>query len=353
VEAGVQAIRGMTAISAEALLADWDLQYYKDPVAAGKPPKQVTDAIDFLNTGKKGTGPFLGDDLWGPALSLQFFIRCYTRPYLADRQADFKKGMDQSVADLAKLQRQDGGWNYYGRLVVPTDTSCSFLSATILTNLVAAKNIGINVDPSMIQRARDFLGTTKFGEGTYKYSAETGFEKEGKKNTSFSPVGASARSPLCELACMSAGGGNPNCLDKAIQYFIRFQPILNKLRNGPQAAHTHTGQGKTAPYYFMFGHYWTARCTRQARRDMRTMYQQYIKVYIENARDADGTFKDFTGTKAYRLYATALGVLAMHELITKEPDVAFVPPKAPKVPDLVTTISTGDMSPSDVPKPAK
>jgi len=134
-----------------------------------------------------------------------------------------------------------------------------------------------------------------------------------------------------------------------MQYFIRFQPILNKLRNGAQAARTHTGQGRTAPYYFMFGHYWTARCTRQARRDMRTMYQAYIKVYIENARDPDGTFKDFTGTKAYRLYATALGVLAMHELITKEPDVAFAPLKAQKV-DFVTTISTGDASPSDQPK---
>lgn len=326
-EAGVQALRGMTAISAEALMAEWDIRFYLDPEAAGKPPKEVTKALDFILSGKKGSGRFMGDDLWGPSLTLQFLIRASSRPYLQDRKPEIDKGIQAAIEELKKLQRDDakvlgapvkgGGWNYYN--FIPY--SASFLTASILVNLCAAKNLGYDVDSGMIEKAKDFVASVKFGKGTYQYSPSTG-RSEGGTNTSFSPVGASARSPLCELGRLAAGDGDKDSLKQAITNFYQFQPILAKLRG---KAVTHVGKGRTAPYYYMFGHYWTSRCIHQLPRNFWTSQQNFMYGCIAGSQAPDGTFHDFTGTKAYKVYATALGVLTMHELICAEPDPAFTP----------------------------
>jgi hypothetical protein len=211
-------------------------------------------------------------------------------------------------------------------------------------NLVAAKNLGASVDPSMISKAKDFVADLKFGEGTYLYSKET--EKEKGTNRSFSAVGACARSPLCELSVIAAGGGTMESLKQTIRNFMAGHEWLKSLKG---RASTHVGKGRTAPYYYMFSHFWTARAIKQLPRQFIHQFQVYMASQIILSREPDGTFKDFTGTKAYKLYATSLGVLAMHELISKEPDSAFSTVKTPKL-DFVTTVSTGDVSPSDQPK---
>jgi hypothetical protein len=331
--AGVQAIRGMTSISGEALMAEWDIKYFDDPEAAGKPPKEVVSALEFILSGTKGTGKFMGDDVWGPTLSLQFLVRAYSRPYLADRKKEIGDGINTAIADLKKLQRKDGGWNYYNFV----QSSASFLSAAILVNLVAAKNLGFDVGAQMIEDAKKLIQATNYGKGTYMYSAEA--VRESGKNTSFSPVGASARSPLCELAIMAAGAGNASNLQQAMVNFYTFQPLLGKLRG---KAMTHVGTGKTAPYYFMFGHYWTARAGHQLPRNYCVNFQNWMYGALANAQNPDGTFHDFTGTPAYKVYATALGVLTMHELISSEPDLAFKAPAKADPPSQKLMPNPGD-----------
>jgi hypothetical protein len=349
-EAGVQTIRGMTAMSAEAILCEWDLKFFKDPESAGKPPKLVVDAIKYLCSDKdhnrRMTGEFAGDDLWGPAWTLQFFIRAYSRPYLAEMRPEIMKGIDTAIADLKKLQRSDGGWNYYNFI----QNSCSFLSSVILVNLECAKNLGIKVDTGMIAQAKAYIESAKFGEGVYKYSVEK-FEEKGT-NRSFSAVGACSRSPLCELAVMSAGGGSQQSLKQALLNFFLGHEWLLKLRG---SAHTHTGKGRTAPYYYMFSHFWTSRCINRLPRNERGNWPTVMANFIAMSQDPDGTFHDFTGTKAYRLYATALGVLAMHELICAESDVAF---NAPKLAKFETTfaakppeVSPGEKDKNETKKP--
>ena len=346
-EAGVQTIRGMTAMTAEALLCQWDLKFFKDPDAAGKPPKQVIDAIKYLcsdkDHGRHMGGEFMGDDLWGPALTLQFFIRAHSRPYLAEYRADIGKGIDTAIADLKKLQRSDGGWNYYNFI----QNSCSFLSSVVLVNLECAKNMGFAVDSGMLDRARQYIESAKFGEGVYKYSVEKNEEKG--TNRSFSAVGACSRSPLCEMAVMSAGGGTQESLKQAVMNFFNGHPFLWKLRG---SAHTHTGNGRTAPYYYMFSHYWTSRCINRLPKAFQSNLKNYMVGFITTSQDPDGAFHDFTGTQAYKLYATALGVLAMHELICAEPDVAF---NAPKTAKFETTFATKpqEQSPGDKPDAPK
>jgi hypothetical protein len=146
---------------------------------------------------------------------------------------------------------------------------------------------------------------------------------------------------------MAAGGGSMESLKQTLRNFMAGHDWLKKLKG---SASTHVGKGRTAPYYYMFSHFWTARAILQLPRQYIHQFQMYMAGQIVLSQEPDGTFKDFTGTKAYKLYATALGVLAMHELICSEPDPAFKVIKTAKN-DFVTTVSTGDASPSEV-KPA-
>ncbi|HYF49187.1 MAG TPA: hypothetical protein VEJ63_07270, partial [Planctomycetota bacterium] len=250
--------------------------------------------------------------------------RALSRPYMQERREEIMKGAARELAELKRLQRKDGGWNYYN--FIPY--SASFLTAATLVNLCAAKNLGCDVDSGMIEKAKEFIASVKFGKGTYMYSPGGG--SENIKNRSFSPVGASARSPLCELSLLAASAGDRDSLRQAIQNFITYQPILKELRKGSRAERTHTGQGRTAPYYYMFGHYWTTRCINQMPRTNWASLKNMMYGAIVGSQSPDGTFQDFTGTKAFKVYATALGVLTMHELICAEPDPAFTPAGAPK-----------------------
>lgn len=305
-EAGVHGKRAMTAIGTMALLADWDFGVLSGKYEAEEIPDEVLEALDYIIGFTPTNGRLLGDDVWGPIFALDLLVNCWNRPQFRGEEgptqvegSDLRKRIgdeiNRLIAELKRLQRSDGGWMYYNF----TNKSASFVSAAGIVSLVGASNAGFEVEKSMITRAVEQVKSMRQGHGTFTYSA----------GLTQGPVGACARSPLCELALTLTGDTKPSSLRYAVNIFFNNRHILERLKG---MSGTHIGEGKTAPYYLLFAHYWTARAIKHLELNLQRKYLKGLGTGLIAYQEKDGTFGDWTGTADYQVYGTALAALTMY-----------------------------------------
>lgn len=332
-EAGVHGKRGMTALSGMALLADWDFGVLSGKYEADVVPEEILDAIDYIIGFEPATG-LMGDDLWGPIFGLDFLVQCYKRPQFAggdgptavegsNRRKAIEGEINRLIAILKRLQRTDGGWMYYNF----TNKSASFVGAAGIVSLVNASNAGFEVDRSMINRAAAYVKSMRQGHGTFTYS----------DGLTQGPVGACARSPVCELALTLVGETKPSSLKYAVNIFFTNRHILERLKG---MSGTHIGEGKTAPYYLLFAHYWTARAIKHLDRGAQRKYLNGLGGGLVAYQDKDATFSDWTGTADHKVYGTALAALTLYYIASLKDDVE-------KLKDVVTKIDDDDEEEDD------
>ncbi len=312
-EYSVYGLKAMTALSAAALVAAWEFESIEKPEKAAEIPKEISRAVEFLISGQGGPAIPGAIDNWGPIFTIQLFVRLMKKKLFEPKKEALKKGIEDAVAALKATQMTDGGWMYYTQI----QTCSSFQTAGAVIALCTAKNAGFTVDDGCIGRGADALAKLKYAEGSYDYyylPPQSGVE------SSHSAIGACARSPLCEFALAAAGKGSESSRLQAMNNFCTFQTVLEKIK-GQKG--THVGKGMTAPYYFLFGHYWTTRCFRTLDRGPMRARLAWMRNILVRYQEADGAFTDWPDTKGYRVYGAALVALALREIATTEKDPAI------------------------------
>ncbi len=333
-EAGVHGIRAMTSIAAMALIAEWDFGVRAGRLEADQVPEEVNNAIDFLLGFEPTNGNLAGDDVWGPIFAIDLLLECYERAAFESRKKEFEEEINRLIKNLAELQRHDGGWNYYNFI----DYSAGFVSAAGIMSLVRAANNDFEFERSMIERAVGHVKSMRQGEGTFTYS--TGLPQ--------GPVGACARSPLCELALAAAGVGKERNLRYAIEIFFNNRHILEGLKG---SAGTHIGEGKTAPYYLLFAHYWTSRAIKYIDRNAQRKYLNGLGGGLVAYQEGDATFGDWTGTRDYKVYGTALASLTMYNIASLRDEIGELKPEEEKEEKKEGTEKEEEPDPTENPPP--
>ena len=322
-EAGVHGKRGMTALATMALLADWDFGVLSGKYDADVVPEEILEAVDYLLGFEPSKSEDLrGNDVWGPIFALDLLVQCYKRPQFGgkddgptaveggNRKKAIAAEIKRLIEILKNLQRSDGGWMYYH--FVPY--SASFVTASAIVSLVNASNAGFRVERGMIDRAVEQVQSMRQGHGTFTYS----------KALTQGPVGACARSPVCELALKLTGNTKDTSLKYAIDIFFKNRHILEGLKG---SARTHIGAGKTAPYYLLFAHYWTARAIKHLDRKLQRKYLDGLGGGLVAYQEGDATFGDWTGTADYKVYGTAFAALTLYYIASLQDGVGeFIDP---------------------------
>lgn len=78
---------------------------------------------------------------------------------------------------------------------------------------------------------------------------------------------------------------------------------------------THIGEGRTAPYYYLYGHYWMARAIKALDRPMRNAYLERLRDAILADQEKDGTFWDWPMFRHHRTCGTALGAMCLYQIM--------------------------------------
>ncbi len=324
-EAGVHGRRGISGVCTQALFADYQLQKRRamDKEKALEMPKELDLALRFLMTGEEGMGTegrLEGDDMWGAIFACEALVMAATDEYIMSKYGDdLRNAIHKHVERLKQLQRRDGGWYYYN--FVPD--SSSFATASTLIILETLKNMGaeIELSDSMVPGAVAVIKKLKQGRGTYKY-----MEMGSGYHSSSSPLGASARSPLCEFALHCAEASDPDDYRQAVMNWLNNVHLLKKVK-GREG--THIGKGMTAPYYFLYSHMYMARAVKVLPKAQANRFLRVVASLMLGYQEPDGAWTDWKlptdDIDKYRVSQTALGLITLWHLMTGDRDPAVAP----------------------------
>jgi tetratricopeptide (TPR) repeat protein len=324
-EAGVHGRRGITGVCTQALFFDYQLQKRKamDKDKAAELPKELDLAIRFLMQGEEGMGTegrLEGDDMWGAIFAAEALVMCATDEFIMAKYGDeMKASIHKHIERLKALQRKDGGWYYYNFVA----DSSSFATASTLIILETLKNMGAEREmcDSLVPGAISLIKKMKQGRGTYKY-----MEMGSGYSSSSSPLGASARSPLCEFALFCAESSDPDDYRQAVDNWLKNVHLLKRIK-GREG--THIGKGMTAPYYFLYSHMYMARAVKVYPRGQAAKLMRIVASLMLSYQEGDGAWTDWKlptdNINKFKLPQTAMGLITLWHLMTGDRDPAVAP----------------------------
>lgn len=139
---------------------------------------------------------------------------------------------------IVSEQAADGNWSVYG-----PQRPTSFNTAQNILALVAARNAGLTVPQTAIDRGCTALGKMRSAVDLFPYAPVIGHEW---MTTEF---GSIARDPLCEHALLSANKGDIQKLHSALTRFLQFQKQLREPTKHYSSDFNRRGHGS---YFLLF-----------------------------------------------------------------------------------------------------
>ncbi|MFN3244424.1 MAG: hypothetical protein ACE37K_23160 [Planctomycetota bacterium] len=210
---------------------------------------------------------------------------------------------------------KNGGWNYSRRAgyMSPRNRASTFMTAPALQALFHAKKRGHAVPDDVVEQALDALDRSRSVGGGYAYGSSSqnrnDIEEEDIRSIMDKTPSAAARAAVCETTLMLAGRGNAERHAAAIDLFFEHWDDLAVRKS---QLNTHIPPYGIAPYYFMFGHMYTAQAIEQlADADRRAHYRTRMREYLARSIEQNGTWNDRQFGRSAS-YGTAMALLAMH-----------------------------------------
>lgn len=300
-EGGVQGLRAMTALCGLGLIEQWEVDALERPEVMKSAPREIERVIGFLLKAECNKKKLRGPDVWGNMWSLHFFAKVLQKRQMKGYHEQIKQKLNQIFDALAKQQSPRGGWMYYD---FARNSPASFVTATGIMGMIELKEVGAAVPDQLYNKALSALKTLKQSDGVWMY--RTGARQKVE--------GCQGRASLCELALYRAGQGSLEGIRAAVANFFRYHHILEAVK-GKKA--THIGSGGTAPYYYLFGHYWTARACHALPAAERDANLTRLRDIFLKDQEPDGTFSDFPMIKKHhKIYGAAFGAMTLYTIGT-------------------------------------
>ena len=303
-EAGVQGLRGQSGLCTIALLGQWEFEAADNPDAFKKIPDPLRKGIDYLLGAPVNQKKLRGPDLWGNIWTIQAMVRILQQRALKTYHEKAKAKISECIGALTQIQGPDGGWMYYD---FAKGTGASFTGAALLIGLVLAKAEGVTIDEQLFQRGLDHLQKMKQSDGVWMYRTSVPQKVEGSQG----------RASVCETALYMCGKGSKAAIQVAVENFFKYRHILEAVK-GKKG--THMGTGGTAPYYFLYGHLWTAYACKKLDAGARDGYVTKLRDLLLKDREDNNSFSDWPLTKSHDIYGSAMGAITLYHIGTIDPD---------------------------------
>ncbi|MHC5111176.1 MAG: prenyltransferase/squalene oxidase repeat-containing protein [Planctomycetota bacterium] len=302
---------GGTALAAQALIHASTKENHKANAAINK-------ALTFVikNLGHRLMAPSQEDKydvrVWGHACALE----CLCQIKLSQRLSHDKKkangttnqarNIDAWITALTRTlvtqEIKGGGWNYANQRYPAT-----FVTAPVMQALLWARKAGEEVPDETLERGIEVLLRLKTGEGAFHYSGSR--STAARKNARATIPGSAARSALCEATLRMLGKSSPEDTRAAVANFFTHWDELEKRR---KKTGTHVPPYGIAPYYFYFGHRYTAQAIQFLSPDDKQRFLLEMRSVLLKTRDPDGTWNDRIFPRSSN-YGTAMAIMALLE----------------------------------------
>jgi hypothetical protein len=156
---------GITALAAIALLADGNMS------GRGEYSEAVDRALDFILNNATKTGLIAGESAHGPMYGHGFSTLFLGELYgMSNRDGEIRPALERAVDLIVRTQNDEGGWRYQP---IPSDADVSVTICEIMA-LRSARNAGIKVPESTIEKAVQYVRQCQNSDGGWRYMLRTG-----------------------------------------------------------------------------------------------------------------------------------------------------------------------------------
>jgi hypothetical protein len=272
----------------EALRArERSLQFILDTIEAGR----------MKNT-RDNTPKVHERNVWSQGFSMFVLSRLLERNEVDHGTTEKIRGrLSDMVAALAKTQQADGGWTY------DQGPSESFLTSTVLIGLVAAREAGIEVPVSLIDKPRQYLERqSNPGHYVAYQGAPKELKADGKVRDSI------GRSVQLELALLETGKGSIKNLEKAVETYFRHRERVDKVRDLEEGCHQ--PPHRIGTFYCFYGYFYLAQALQVVGEDMRNKHLPVLQEHFLRLQKPDGHWID-SRDHCGESYGTAMGLLVL------------------------------------------
>jgi hypothetical protein len=285
---------GVTSLALMAFLAGGHLP------GRGEYGAVVERGLDFVlrQAGDDGYITHLGSRMYSHAFATLFLAEVYGMT----RREDLKRVLQKSVDFIVDVQNTEGGWRYEP---FAPESDMSIVVCQVLA-LRAARNIGIRVPKSTVDRAAEYVLSSAITEDVARsHRSERLFDQigafhyqKGVRSRSSFPLAAAGVTALHGLGIYS-----DDAIRQGLDYLRRTMGEFND-EYGPQ---------RRGHYFFWYGHYYGVQAMYTAGTSGGI---NYWKSYFEELRDlllrtqrADGSWPNDPGPG--EAFGTAMAVLIL------------------------------------------
>jgi hypothetical protein len=230
-DGGYGATAAITALSGLAFMANGNLP------GRGKYGDKVGKALDFITRNQQESGLFSANATQGEMYSHGFATLFVAEVYGMTADDQIKENLQKAVRLIERCQNPAGGWRYQP---MPVDADISVTICQVMA-LRAARDAGIKVDASVVQKAVGYVRRCQNPDGGFSYQDNGG-------------ASGFARTAAGTASLYYAGIFQDKAVTRGLDFLAHFTPGGNR---GDEDGHFFYGQYYAVQAMFLAGgKYW-------------------------------------------------------------------------------------------------
>lgn len=259
---------GITSLACMAFISDGSVP------GRGPYSRVVENGLNFvLNSCSDQSGLIAAETSYGPMYGHGFATLFLAEMYGMSPRADLREKLQKAVALIVRTQNDRGGWRYHP---VKADADISVTICQIMA-LRAARNAGVEVPKSVIDRSIQYVKDSQNPDGGFRYMLDS-------SGSMF------ARSAAGVASLYYAGIYDDRSTRRGLAYLKKFIP-------GKTEEQTH--------YYY--GHYYAAQAMHLAGGPHWAEWWPAIRDELLSKQAPDGSWRGEAGTE----YGTAMAMIIL------------------------------------------
>jgi hypothetical protein len=266
---------GIVGLAGIAFMADGNMP------DEGPHGKVVSKALEYVLKSEQDSGLIPGGQMYGHGFATLFLAEAYGQAANDSRfettdELRLKEKLQKAVALILKSQNSQGGWRYNPS---PQDADISVTICQVMA-LRAARNAGITVPGSVIDKAIDYVKKSQEGDGGFAYML----------NSRGSEFPRSAAGVAC-LYYLGEYGSKER--ENGIKY------LMNQIPG--------SGQGRGGESHFFYGNYYATQAMFMAGGNAWEKYWPAIRKELLQRQSSNGSWNGDAGD----VYATSMALIML------------------------------------------
>jgi hypothetical protein len=239
----------------------------------GRYGRVVDGCLTFVLANTSESGLIATESSHGPMYGHGFATLFLAEVYGMSSRPELRESLRKAVRLIVNTQNEEGGWRYQP---VPNDADISVTICQIMA-LRAARNAGVHIDKTVIDRAVEYVRASQNPDGGFRYMLGSGGS-------------AFARSAAGVAALQYAGVYGGDEIERGLEYVARFTPP----------------QDQTVGHYF-YGHYYAAQAMYLGGDKYWRRWWPAIRAELLEKQEPEGFWRGQAGQE----YGTAMALIIL------------------------------------------